>query len=187
MMRFRFFVLVAWVACFAATGYACAQAPVTPPVDFYALSAVAIDGKSFNFDELRGKKVLIVNTASECGYTPQLAELEKLSVQYRGNLVVIGFPSNNFGAQEPGSNEEIEICYSSDYGVTFMLMAKSDVRGSSKNRVFQWLTEKSRNGWNDTEPSWNFNKFLIDEQGRLIGFFPSKTEPFSQEIISKLR
>ena len=164
-----------------------AQTPVKPPVDFYSLSFKTIDGANFKFDQLKGKKVLIVNTASKCGYTPQYKELEELSKQYKDQLVVIGFPSNDFGAQEPGSNEEIKNFCEVNYGVTFLLMEKSSVKGGQKSSVFKWLTEKNRNGWNEVEPSWNFNKYLIDEQGRLIAHFPSKITPMSSEIVSKLK
>lgn len=163
------------------------QNVVTPPVDFYSLSFKTITGDSFKFDKLKGKKVLIVNTASKCGYTPQFKDLEELSSQYKDNLVVIGFPSNDFGAQDPGSNQDIKEFCESNYGVTFMMMEKSSVKGAEKNRVYQWLSDKSKNGWNSTEPSWNFGKYLIDEKGRLIGFFPSKVKPMDNEIISKLK
>ena len=164
-----------------------AQAPVTPPVSFYSLSFKTIDGEDFKFEQLKNKMVLIVNTASKCGYTSQYAGLEELSKQYKNKLVVIGFPSNDFGAQEPGSNAEIKSFCESKYNVTFLLMDKSSVKGSEKNAVYKWLTEKSRNGWNEVEPSWNFNKYLIDENGRLIAHFPSKTTPTGSEIISKLK
>ncbi len=163
------------------------QNVVTPPIDFYSLSFKTITGDSFKFDKLKGKKVLIVNTASKCGYTPQFKDLEELSSQYKDNLVVIGFPSNDFGAQDPGSNQDIKEFCESNYGVTFMMMEKSSVKGAEKNRVYQWLSDKSKNGWNSTEPSWNFGKYLIDEKGRLIGFFPSKVKPMDNEIISKLK
>lgn len=163
------------------------QNVVTPPIDFYSLSFKTITGDSFKFDKLKGKKVLIVNTASKCGYTPQFKDLEELSSQYKDNLVVIGFPSNDFGAQDPGSNQDIKEFCESNYGVTFMMMEKSSVKGAEKNRVYQWLSDKSKNGWSSTEPSWNFGKYLIDEKGRLIGFFPSKVKPMDNEIISKLK
>ncbi len=160
--------------------------PVTPPSDFYALSFSSITGEKVDFSTLKGKYVLIVNTASKCGFTPQFEELEKLYLVYKDRLVVIGFPSNNFGSQDPGSNSEIQEFCKLNYGVTFPMMEKSDVKGSTKNPVYQWLTDKSKNGWNESEPSWNFCKYLIDKQGRLIGFFPSKVKPMSPEIISKI-
>ncbi len=163
-----------------------AQELVTPPVDFYSLSFKTIDGEVFKFSQLKGKKVLIVNTASKCGYTPQFKELEQLNKEYAGKLVIIGFPSNEFGAQDPGSNQEILDFCQTNYGVTFLMMEKSDVKGPDKNRVYSWLTTKNKNGWNTTEPSWNFGKYLIDEKGRLVSFFPSKVKPMSKEITSLL-
>jgi glutathione peroxidase len=169
------------------TGTIIAQNVVTPPVDFYSLSFRTITGENYKFDNLKGKKVLIVNTASKCGYTPQFKDLEELSRQYDGKLVVIGFPSNDFGAQDPGSNAEIKEFCEANYGVTFMMMDKSSVKGVNKNPVHQWLTDKSKNGWNTIEPSWNFGKYLIDEKGRLIGFFPSKVKPMDEEILKNLK
>lgn len=164
-----------------------AQSPVNPIVDFYSLSFNTITGETFKFDKLKGKKVLIVNTASKCGYTPQFKGLEELSKQYSESLVVIGFPSNDFGAQDPGSNSDIKTFCEENYGVTFMMMEKSSVKGSGKNVVHQWLTDKSKNGWNTNEPSWNFGKYLIDEKGKLIAFYPSKVKPMDPEIILNLK
>ncbi len=164
-----------------------AQVPVTPPVDFYSLSFNTISGEIFKFDQLKGKKVLIVNTASKCGFTPQFKELEQLHQEYGSSLIILGFPSNDFGAQDPGSNEDIlEFC-EKNYGVSFQMMDKSSVKGNQKNKVHQWLTDKSKNGWNTLEPSWNFGKYLIDENGRLLAFFPSKVKPTDKEITEKLR
>lgn len=163
-----------------------AQQPVTPPADFYALSFKTITGETFKFEQLKGKKVLIVNTASKCGYTPQFEALEQLNRTYSGKLVILGFPSNDFGAQEPGSNEQIVEFCEQNYGVTFLMMDKSAVKGESKNRVYSWLSEKSKNGWNSTEPSWNFGKYLIDENGRLIAFYPSRVKPDDPKIIERL-
>jgi len=180
-------VIITFAALIFGANIAYSQAPVKPPVDFYSLSFKTIDGAVFKFDQLKGKKVLIVNTASKCGYTPQYEGLEELSKRYKDQLVVIGFPSNDFGAQEPGNNEEIKNFCESKYNVTFLLMEKSSVKGGQKNAVYKWLTEKNRNGWNEVEPSWNFNKYLIDESGRLIAHFPSKIIPMSNEIQSKLK
>ncbi len=155
---------------------------VKPPVDFYTLSFTTIDGGKFSFDQLRGKYVLIVNTASKCGFTPQFDDLEKLYEKYKDKLVVLGFPSNDFLGQDPGSNKEIKEFCQLNYGVTFQMMEKSHVKGSDINEVFQWLTDKSKNGWNKNEPSWNFCKYLIDDKGVLLGFFPSKVKPESEEI-----
>ncbi|HEY9559617.1 MAG TPA: glutathione peroxidase [Anseongella sp.] len=154
---------------------------------FYSLKMKSIKGNEVDFSQFKGKKVLIVNTASECGFTPQYEGLEEL---YRTNgkkgLVILGFPANNFGGQEPGSNLEIASFCKENYGVTFPMFEKSSVKGDDKNQVFQWLSDKSANGWNEQEPTWNFCKYLIDEKGKLVAFFPSKVEPMSKEITSKL-
>lgn len=154
---------------------------------FYSLKMTNIKGEQVDFSRFRGKKVLIVNTASECGFTPQYEGLEQLHKTYgKDGLVVLGFPANNFGGQEPGSNSEIASFCRENYGVTFPMFEKSSVKGEEKNPVFQWLTSKSANGWNEQEPTWNFCKYLVDEKGKLVAFFPSKVEPMSKEITSKL-
>ena len=153
-----------------------------PVTDFYSLSFLSIDGDTIHFSQFKGEKILIVNTASKCGFTPQFGDLEQLYQKYKDKLVVIGFPSNDFGGQDPGSNEEIHSFCQKNYGVTFLMMEKSDVKGDSKNPVFKWLTDKSQNGWNEQEPTWNFCKYLIDENGKLLSFFPSKVKPASEEI-----
>ncbi|MDD3521380.1 MAG: glutathione peroxidase [Bacteroidales bacterium] len=160
---------------------------ITEPVeDFYSLSFTTIRGEAFSFEQLRGKKVLLVNTASKCGFTPQFKELEALHKEYSPNLVILGFPSNDFMKQDPGTNEEIlEFCQI-NYGVTFQMMEKSSVRGKNQNQVFRWLSDKSKNGWNTSAPGWNFSKYLVDEQGRLIGFWPSKVKPNDPQILEKL-
>ncbi len=149
---------------------------------FYQLSFTSLDGQKINFSDFKGKKVLLVNTASKCGFTPQYADLQKLSDQYKDQLVVIGFPSNDFGKQEPGTNEEIASFCQVNYGVTFLMMEKSDVKGKTKNVVYQWLTDKDKNGWNTKEPSWNFCKYLVDENGNLLEFYSSMTKPLSEDI-----
>jgi len=153
---------------------------------FYDLSMNAIDGKTINFSIYKGKKVLIVNTASECGYTAQYKELQKLHEQYGAKLVVLGFPANNFGSQEPGSNTEIATFCEKNFGVTFQLFQKSDVVGESKNDVYKWLTDKSQNTWNVEEPKWNFCKYLINENGELLKFYSSSVGPLDKEIIGQL-
>lgn len=159
----------------------------TPPkTSFYDLKFTTIDGETINFSKYKGKKLLIVNTASECGYTPQYADLEKLNEEYGDKIVILGFPANNFGGQEPGSNTEIKGFCKKNYGVTFQLFEKSSVKGDDKNAVYQWLTDKNKNGWNDQEPTWNFCKYLINEKGELVKFFPSKVKPMDQDILSLL-
>jgi glutathione peroxidase len=153
---------------------------------FYQISMRSIDGESINFSRYKGKKVLIVNVASECGFTPQYAELETLHKKFGDKLVVLGFPCNQFGGQEPGSAEDIRTFCSKNYGVSFQLFEKTDVKGEKQSAVYQWLGSKALNGWNDELPNWNFCKYLIDENGRLLRFFPSRIKPMSEEITGLL-
>ncbi len=156
----------------------------TQPSSFYDLKTNDIHDTLFSFNQLKGKKVLIVNTASKCGYTKQYAALQKLYDQYKDrNFIIIGFPSNNFGGQEPGSNLEIQQFCQENYGVTFPMMTKIDIKGSNKNLVYKWLTSQKLNGKADVEVNWNFNKFFIDENGEWIQYFPSNVTPFDPEII----
>lgn len=154
-----------------------------PPIDFYTLNTTTIDGKPFSFSSLKGKRVLIVNTASKCGYTPQYEDLEKLYRAYGGdNFTIIGFPSNDFGWQEPGSEQEIKTFCSTKYGVTFPMMSKVKTGANRGDDIYQWLCNKEQNGVSDAKVSWNFNKFLIDENGTWVAHFPSSTSPMSMEI-----
>lgn len=157
---------------------------LAPPELFYSLTDVAGDGRPVSFSEFRGKKVLLVNTASACGYTPQYDGLQKLSERYAEKLTVIGFPSNDFGQQEKGSDPDIAKFCKVNFGVTFPLMKKSQVTpGPGQNEVFHWLTDKDKNGWNTRQPEWNFCKYLVDEQGVLMGYFSAGIEPFDKEIV----
>ena len=144
----------------------------------------AIDGKEFDLSSLKGKKVMIVNVASECGYTPQYADLQKLYETYGGGkFVIIAFPSNEFGGQEPGTNEEIETFCKKNYGVTFPVMAKIQVKGDDAHPLYQWLTKKEQNGVLDSEVKWNFQKYLVDENGNLVDMLPSKEKPLSDKVV----
>jgi glutathione peroxidase len=155
------------------------------PKSFHSLTAKTIDGNAFDFSTLKGKKVLIVNTASECGFTPQYETLEKLYQTYKAkNFVIIGFPANNFGSQEPGSNTQIKEFCKKNYGVSFQMMEKISVKGDDIHPVYQWLTKKSENGKSDYSVRWNFEKFIIDENGNLIDNFASMTSPMSDKITS---
>ena len=147
----------------------------------------SIDGGTIDFSAFKGKKIMIVNTASQCGYTPQYEGLEKLYEQYKDKLVIVGFPANNFGEQEPGSNTEIQAFCKKNFGVTFPLAAKVDVKGENITPVFKWLTTKELNGVLDAEVKWNFNKFLLDENGKLLAYFPSSVKPESDEILNYLK
>lgn len=152
----------------------------------YGFTVPSLDGGSINFSQFKGKKILVVNTASECGFTPQYKELEALYEKYQDRLVVVGFPANNFGGQEPGSNEEIKSFCEKNYGVSFPMAAKISVTGEDTAPIYQWLTQKSKNGVLDASIQWNFNKFLLDENGRLIAYFATKVSPLGEEIVSKL-
>lgn len=152
----------------------------------YDFKVPGLDGSTIDFSKYKGKKILIVNTASECGYTPQYADLQKLYEAHKNNLVIVGFPANNFGGQEPGTNTEIKEFCKKNYGVTFPMAGKVSVKGDDIHPLFKWLTSKSENGVMDAEIKWNFTKFLLDEKGKLIAVFPSKVNPNSEEITKYL-
>lgn len=160
---------------------------IKPALPFYTLSAIANDGQTFSFDSLTGKKVMLVNTASDCGYTGQYNELEKLYQRYKDKLVIIAFPANDFKDQEPGNDDAIATFCKLNYGITFPLMKKSVViKATDQNSAFQWLSDKNKNGWNDKEPTWNFSKYLVDEHGTLLNYFDPSISPLSQEVISAI-
>ena len=141
-------------------------------------------GKEFDFSTLKGKKILIVNTASECGLTPQYKDLEAIYEKYKDkNFVIVGFPANNFGSQEPGSNEEIAKFCEKNYGVTFPMMSKISVKGKDMTEIYQYLTQKSRNGLQDSQVEWNFQKYLINEEGKLVKVLSPRVLPTDAEIV----
>ena len=160
--------------------------PQEVPASIYDFKVTALDGGTINFSQFKGKKILIVNTASKCGFTPQYEALEKLSKRYEGKLVIVGFPANNFLWQEPGSNEEISGFCQKNYGVTFPMAAKISVKGSKMAAIYRWLTEKKYNGYADSKVKWNFQKYLIDENGKLVAVFYSATTPDSKEVIEAI-
>lgn len=160
--------------------------PTEAAKSIHSFSVKALDGSNINFADYKGKKILIVNTASECGYTPQYKELEALYEQYKTKLVIVGFPANDFGGQGPGSNADIKTFCEKNYGVTFPMAEKITVKGADTAPIYKWLTSKAENGVLDAEVKWNFNKFLLDEEGRLVAKFDSGTNPMSEEIIGKL-
>lgn len=146
-----------------------------------------IDGKELDLSSLKGKKVMVVNTASKCGFTPQYKLLQSLYETYGGRgFEIIGFPANNFMGQEPGSNEDISAFCSENYGVTFPMMAKISVKGKDIHPLYRWLTEKTENGVMDAPVKWNFQKFLIDEAGRLVDVLPSATKPDDAKVLNWL-
>jgi len=154
----------------------------------YDFKVKDIEGKDFDLASLKGKKVLIVNTASKCGYTPQYKQLEEVYKKYGGsNFTIIGFPANNFGSQEPGTNEEIEEFCEKNYGVTFKMMSKISVKGDDADPVYQWLTSKNKNGVMDSDVKWNFQKYLIDENGKLVEVLESKVKPDDEKIVSWIK
>lgn len=157
------------------------------PVSFYSLNAATVYGTHFDFSMLKGKKVMIVNTASDCGYTAQYAELEKVYQQYKKLLSILAFPSNDFGGQEKADNNSIAAFCSGNYGVSFPLMAKCAVAPSANQAsVYKWLTSPYSNGWNNKAPSWNFAKYLVDENGNLVNYFDSSISPLSAQVINAI-
>ncbi len=158
---------------------------VQAQTSFYDLKAKTIEGNDFDFSSLKGKKVLVVNTASKCGYTPQYEDLEKLFQAYKDkNFVIIGFPANNFMHQEPGTNADIKEFCTKNYGVTFQIMEKVSVKGDDIDPVYQWLTQKEKNGKMDSEVKWNFQKYMIDEKGNLVDVAYSKEKPMDDKIVN---
>jgi len=158
------------------------------PENFFELKFVTLEGDSaIEMSVFEGKKILLVNVASKCGYTYQYEGLQKLQDQYGDQVQVIGFPCNQFMFQEPGSSEEIRSFCNANYGVTFPLSEKIDVKGENIHPIYTWLTSESYNKTSDYKITWNFNKFLISESGELIGYYGTKTEPMSEEILSAIR
>lgn len=151
---------------------------------FYDFKATSIDGKPVNLADYRGKKLLVVNVASKCGYTPQYSDLEALYEKYKGrNFTIIAFPANNFMGQEPGTNEEIREFCTSKYNVTFPMMSKISVKGKDIDPLYKWLTSKEENGVMDAPVKWNFQKFMISEDGTLVGMIAPGDKPFDQRIV----
>ncbi|MET3875080.1 MULTISPECIES: glutathione peroxidase [Chitinophaga] len=153
----------------------------------YDFKVDAVDGGKIDFSKYKGKKVLIVNTASLCGNTPQYEGLEKLYKKYHDKLVIVGFPANNFGSQEPGTNKEIQQFCTKQYAVTFPMAAKISVKGSDIHPLYKWLLEESKaKHMEPAEVTWNFQKYLLDEKGNLVAVFSPKTQPESAEVIAAI-
>jgi len=156
---------------------------IQPPQSFYSLTAQLNNGALLSFNSLKGKKLLLVNTASDCGYTNQYDDLQKLYDAYQDKLTVIAFPANDFKQQEKGSDEEINNFCKINFGVTFPIALKGPVvKGGNQQKVFQWLTDKTKNGWNNKPPSWNFSKYLVSEEGVLMNYFDPAVSPLSEEV-----
>jgi glutathione peroxidase len=175
--------LLSMIAILAATAFT--NPTANPSIHSFKINA--IDGKTMDLSKYKGKKILIVNVASQCGYTKQYDGLQKLYEANKDKLVIIGFPCNQFGGQEPGGAEEIQQFCKKNFGVTFPLTEKIDVKGGNQAAIYKWLTSKSENGVLDATITWNFNKFLIDEKGELLAYFPSKVAPDSEEIAKYLK
>ena len=159
---------------------------VEPPASIYDISLKGIDGSEIDLSQFKGKKILFVNVASKCGFTPQYEDLEKLSETYEDKLVVIGLPCNQFGGQEPGSPLEIQEFCDLNYGVTFQLTEKIEVKGDGQHELYAWLTNKTYNNKKSSTVKWNFQKYLVDENGNLVDFFYSTTNPLSKKITAYL-
>lgn len=157
------------------------------PKSIYDFKVQGLEGGTIDFSQFKGKKILIVNTASKCGFTPQYAELEKLYETYKDKLVIIGFPANNFLFQEPKGNKEIAEFCQKNYGVTFPMAAKISVKGKDMAPIYRWLTNKDFNHYDNSSVKWNFQKYLIDEKGNLVAVFPPKTEPLSEEVVNAVK
>ena len=158
-----------------------------PAVSLFTLKALFINNSELLLEELKGKKIMLVNTASDCGYTKQYEDLEKLQQQYKGKLVILGFPANDFKEQEKGSDEDIAQFCKINFGVTFLLMKKSHViKGADQNNIFNWLSDETKNGWNNQAPVWNFTKYLVNEEGVLTHYFASSVSPLSQEVLKAI-
>lgn len=156
----------------------------TQTSNFYNFEMATLDGKEVDFSKYKGKKVLLVNTASECGYTPQYADLQELHEKHGDKVTVLGFPANNFGGQEPGSSEDIAAFCQKNYGVGFQMFDKISVAGEDKHPLYTWLAQ---NAPNHEEPNWNFCKYLVDENGKVVAFYPSKVKPTDQEILTAIQ
>lgn len=148
----------------------------------YDVEVVSLMGDTINLHDFKGKKILFVNVASKCGFTPQYEGLQNLSNQYKDSLVVIGMPCNQFGSQEPGGKNEIASFCQKNYGVDFLILEKADVKGDNQHPLYKWLTNKDENGRKNSSVKWNFQKFLVDENGQLLDVFFSTTKPMSSKI-----
>lgn len=156
--------------------------------NIYQFKVEDLSGKMFDFAALKGKKILVVNTASKCGYTPQYKDLEALYKKYKNqNFVIVGFPANNFGQQEPGTNKEIATFCELNYGVSFPMMSKISVKGQDMHPIYQFLTQKTKNGLKDSEVEWNFQKYLINEKGELEKVLLSDVKPGGDEIVNWIK
>lgn len=156
------------------------------PASIYDFKVEALTGGKIDFSQFKGKKIMIVNTASECGNTPQYADLEAMYKKYKGKLVIVGFPANDFGKQEPGSNKQISEFCTKNYSVTFPMASKITVKGDDMAPIYKWLTNKKYNGYKDSKVTWNFQKYLINEKGQLVAVIEPGTKPNTPEVIAAI-
>jgi glutathione peroxidase len=157
-----------------------------PATSFYNFKLNSLEGDPIDFTRYKGKKVLLVNVASRCGYTPQYKQLQQLHEKYGSKVVILGFPANNFGRQEPGNNAEIKEFCQKNYGVSFQMFEKISVTGDDQHPLYKWLSNKTENGWNDQAPKWNFCKYLVNEKGELVRFYASGVDPMSEELLKDI-
>jgi glutathione peroxidase len=179
-MTFAFIMLFKFFAFFAA------PKNEAIPASIYDFKVTGLTGGNIDFSKYKGQKILIVNTASECGNTPQYSELEAMYEKYKGKLVIVGFPANDFGAQEPGSNEQIATFCKKNYSVSFPMASKITVKGDEMAPIYHWLTEKKYNNLKDSEVKWNFQKYLLNEKGQLVAVFKPGMKPNDPEIIAAI-
>lgn len=154
---------------------------------FYSFKMKGIDGKEVDFSQYKGKKVLLVNVASECGYTKQYEQLQELHSKFGEKLIILGFPANNFGGQEPGTNAEVATFCKTKFGVSFQMFEKISVKGTDMHPLYHWLSTKAENGWNEDAPNWNFCKYLVNEKGELVKFFKSGVDPVGEEMLAAIK
>jgi len=180
-----FLSLIALVSCSNQTARQrpAGEVPAASSTSFYDFKMAELEsGQVVDFNQYKGKKLVLLNVASKCGYTPQYADWEAFYKENGDKVVVLGFPANNFMGQEPGNNEDIASFCSKNYGVTFPMFQKISVKGDDAHPLYQWLSQKSLNGWNDQAPSWNFCKYVVNENGELVSFFPSGVKPNDAEF-----
>jgi glutathione peroxidase len=180
--------VIMWFSGKSGKGVKQAPSAVTPPVSPYSLQAELNDGTVWGLEQVRGRYLLVVNTASDCGFTRQYDELQALSEKYPDRLLVLGFPANDFKQQEKGTDAEIAEFCRKNFGVDFPLARKTRViPGPSQHPVYRWLTDPAQNGWNSKAPEWNFSKYLLDKEGRLLAYFPPGVSPLSEKITDLLK
>lgn len=184
MKKFKLLIIISLLSTF---GCKTGVPQINPETSVYDIKINDITGRELDLKQFKGRKILFVNVASKCGFTGQYKELQELYSTYKDKLVVIGLPCNQFGGQEPGTEEEIQSFCKLNYGVEFPITQKLDVKGENQHPIYQWLTQKSKNGLKNSSVKWNFQKYLIDEEGRFVDFWYSITKPMSSKITKHLQ